>query len=64
VTALQPKSAAWYVKQEATFSDAIAAVRRILWGVPNLSTSRQSPETVKIPLALLQRLTEALCYAT
>jgi hypothetical protein len=61
---LHPRSAAWYVKDELTFSDAIATVRRVLWSVPNLSTSRQNPETVEIPLRLLQRLTEALCYAT
>jgi hypothetical protein len=47
-----------------TFSDAIATVRRVLWSVPNLSTSRKNPETVEIPMALLQRLTEALYYAT
>ncbi|MGH8836216.1 MAG: IS701 family transposase [Actinomycetes bacterium] len=61
---LHPRSAAWYVKDDLTFSDAIATVRRVLWGIPNLSTSRQNPETVEIPAALLQRLTEALCYAT
>ena len=61
---LHPRSAAWYVKDELTFSDAIATVRRVLWSVPNLSISRKNPETVEIPVALLQRLTEALCYAT
>jgi hypothetical protein len=61
---LQPRSAAWYVKDELTFSDAIATVRRVLWGTPNLSTSRKTPDTIEIPIALLQRLTEALCYAT
>ena len=64
VAMLHPRSAAWYAKHDLTFSDAIATVRRVLWGVPNLSTSRQNRETVKIPAALLQRLTEALCYAT
>jgi hypothetical protein len=63
-TALHPRSAAWYVKDELTFSDAIATVRRVLWSVPNLSTSRKNADTVEIPIALLQRLTEALCYAT
>ena len=28
---LRPNAAAWYRKQEPTFSDAIAAVRRVLW---------------------------------
>jgi DDE superfamily endonuclease len=61
---LHPRSAAWYVKDELTFSDAIATVRRVLWDVPNLSISRKNPQTVEIPTALLQRLTEAVCYAT
>jgi hypothetical protein len=30
-TALRPNAAAWYRKQEPTFSDAIATVRRVLW---------------------------------
>jgi hypothetical protein len=61
---LHPRSAAWYVKHGPTFSDAIATVRRVLWGIPILSTSRKNPQTVEIPAALLQRLTEAICYAT
>ena len=61
---LLPRSAAWYFKGSLTFSDAIATVRRVLWDVPNLSISRKSPQTVEIPAALLQRLTEAICYAT
>jgi hypothetical protein len=59
---LHPRSAAWYVKDGPTFSDAIATVRRVLWGIPILSTSRKNPQTVEIPAA--QRLTEAICYAT
>jgi hypothetical protein len=61
---LFPRSAMWYFKIELTFSDVIAAVRRVLWNVPNLSMSRKTPQTVEIPAALLQRLTEAICYAT
>ena len=63
-TLLHPRSAAWYIKDALTFSDAIATVRRTLWDVPNLSISRKNPQTVEIPLALLQRLTEAVCYTT
>jgi DDE superfamily endonuclease len=62
--ALHPRSAAWYVKDEMTFSDALAAVRRVLWDVPNLAISRLNPENVEIPAALLQRLLEAVCYTT
>jgi hypothetical protein len=64
ITTLHARSATWYVKDEPTFSDAIACVRRLLWSVPNLSMSRQNPDNVEIPVDLLQRLTEALCYAT
>jgi hypothetical protein len=64
ITTLHARSATWYVKDQPTFSDAIACVRRRLWSVPNLSMSRQNPDNVEIPVDLLQRLTEALCYAT
>ena len=59
---LHPRSAAWYVKDDPTFSDAIATVRRVLWTTPNLSMSRSNPETVEIPAVLLQRLIDAVCY--
>jgi DDE superfamily endonuclease len=65
--ALHPRSSAWYTKQAPTFSDAIATVRRVLWDVrqsPDLATSRQSSDLVKIPAAILKGLTDALCYAT
>lgn len=62
-SALRPNAAVWYRKQEPTFSDAIAAVRRVLWCPPNLSISRQSGETVQITTALLNRLFQTLCLA-
>ena len=62
--ALHPRSTAWYVKNEPTFSDALATVRHVLWKLPNLGTSRQNPANVEIPAALLQRLLEAVCYTT
>ena len=60
---LRPRSTAWYQKREPSFSDVIAAVRRLLWSAPNLSMSRHDPDGVEIPAALWERLTEALCYA-
>ena len=60
---LRPRTAAWYDKREPSFSDAIAAVRRIFWSAPSFSMSRHPPDSVKIPIALMERLTEALCYA-
>ena len=63
VKSLRPRSAAWYDKREPSFSDAIAAVRRLFWSTPNLSMSRHDPDSVEIPSALWERLTEAICYA-
>ena len=62
-TAVRPHPAAWYRKSQPTFSDAIAAVRRVLWLPPDLSTSRPRAEGVVIPAQLLQRLVETLCLA-
>ena len=55
-SALRPNVAAWYAKSAPTFSDAIAAVRRVLWAPPNLSMSRQPGETITIAAGLLNRV--------
>jgi hypothetical protein len=60
---MRPRAAAWYAKSELTFSDAIAAVRRVLWSHPNFSMSRKGGDVVEIPRTLLHRLTDTLCYA-
>ena len=60
---LRPRSAAWYCKRQPSFSDAIAAVRRTLWSAPGFSMSPHPTDSVEIPTALMQRLTDALCYA-
>jgi DDE superfamily endonuclease len=60
---LQANTAAWYSKQEPTFSDAIAAVRRVLWTVPNLSMSRKPGETITITVNFLNRVFQTLCLA-
>ena len=57
------RSTAWYGKTRPTFSDAIAWVRRHLWEHIHFSTSHQETDLMKIPRALLERFTEALCYA-
>jgi DDE superfamily endonuclease len=57
------RTAAWYAKELPTFADAIAIVRRSLWSSCHFSTSSQKDEVVKIPRALLERLTDAVCYA-
>jgi len=63
VGAVRPRTAGWYDKREPTFGDAIAAVRRALWSPPGLSMARPNTGTVEISAALLQRLTDTLCYA-
>ena len=60
---LRPRTAGWYGKPALTFSDAIAAVRRVFWCPPDLSMSRRDTETVEIPAGLLRRFAETLCYA-
>jgi hypothetical protein len=57
------RQAAWYEKEAATFSDVIAAVRRLIWSQESFQTSVLEAEVIKIPRPLLERLTEALCYA-
>jgi hypothetical protein len=57
----KPRQAAWYAKSHLTFSDALAIVRAKLWAA-GFETSRQDRDQVKIPRALLNRLTEAACF--
>ena len=54
---------AWYRKTRPTFSDAMALVRRHLWNHLPFSLSPQETDMMKIPRVLLERFTEALCYA-
>ena len=57
------RSTAWYRKTRPTFADAIALVRRHLWEHIHFSMSQQETDLIKIPRALLERFTDALCYA-
>lgn len=57
------RTAAWYAKERATFSDTIALVRRCLWSHLHFSMSDYESDMVKIPRELLARLTDLLCYA-
>lgn len=59
---LSVRRLAWYAKQQATFSDALAAVRYHLWEVEHFSTSPPDAERVEIPRASLQCLIQAVCY--
>ena len=60
---IRAHATAWYRKKEPTFSDAIAAVRRVLWAPPDLSMSRTTTETVLMPVGLLERLVATLSLA-
>ena len=62
-TAVRLHPAAWYNKNQPTFSDAIAAVRRVLWSPPGFSMSRSGSECIEIPVSLLNRFVETLCLA-
>jgi hypothetical protein len=57
------RGAAWYAKKQATFSDAIALVRRSVWRSLHFSTSASPLDAVVIPRSLFERLTDALCFA-
>jgi hypothetical protein len=55
---------AWYDKPHPTFSDALALVRRDLWAQEaTFCRSPPNTDTVKVPRALMERLTDAICYA-
>lgn len=56
------RHATWYHKREPTFADALALTRRDIWQHLAFSTSPCSGEIVKLPRAVLDRLTETLCY--
>jgi hypothetical protein len=57
------RTAAWYTKELPTFADAIALVRRCLWSNCHFSTSSRRSDVLKVPRSLLERLTDAVCYA-
>jgi hypothetical protein len=56
------RQAAWYRKERPTFADALALVRRELWRHRVFRTSSCACEIAKVPRALLDHLTETLCY--
>jgi hypothetical protein len=59
---LPARSEAWYRKQQATFSDTLAAVRRHLWR-QSFQSSPARGQITKIPLRVIRSLQEAVCYA-
>jgi len=57
------RRAAWYDKSRPTFTDALALVRKELWAQETFCGSPRQDETVKVPRAFVERLTDAVCYA-
>ena len=58
------RQATWYHKAHPTFADALGLVRKELWaqeqtfhGLPSAT------DTIKVPRAFVERLTDAVCYA-
>ena len=57
------RQAAWYHKPLPTCSDALALVRRALWGQVAFCMSERESDLVNVPRALVERFADALCYA-
>jgi hypothetical protein len=57
------RTAAWYPKSAATFSDALALVRRFLWTQTDFPLSPPAADRPQIPPALADHLADLLAYA-
>jgi hypothetical protein len=58
------RQAAWYHKSYPTFADALALVRKELWAQEQtFCGSPSATDTIKVPRAFVERLTDAVCYA-
>jgi hypothetical protein len=59
------RQAGWYHKAHPTFADALALVRKELWAQEERTFygSPSAIDTVKVPRAFVERLTDAVCYA-
>lgn len=55
------RQAAWYRKKLPTFADALALVRREIWRHEGFCISGAEADTIKVPRAFLEHLTETLC---
>jgi hypothetical protein len=61
---LPVRQTAWYWKTRPTFSDALAVVRKELWGHAYFSPCQGIPDMQKVPAVLLGCLRNAVCYST
>ena len=57
------RTASWYPKAGATFSDVLAAARRECWEFLEIRTSPRDASCAEIPRSQLDRLLNAVCYA-
>ena len=60
---LPVRQASWYPKQDATFSDALAAVRRNLWANFDYSISANGPNLHQMPENILGALFDLAHYS-
>jgi hypothetical protein len=60
---LPTRRAAWYAKHEATFIDALAAVRRHLWASQNQPSLHTAAAPANSTPRTVDLLIEAACYA-
>jgi hypothetical protein len=62
---LSARQSAWYAKPEATFLDALAAVRRHRWmsGQANTPPPLQAADVADSPTSIFTALVDAACYA-
>lgn len=58
------RQAEWYQKDEATFSDVLAVVRRHFWDNANIRVSPDHDELLLIPRTAFASLLEVACYST
>lgn len=61
---LLKRTAAWYVKEQYCFSDALASVRNHIWQANLFERSPHKTDLLKIPRAFLERCISTLCYAS
>jgi hypothetical protein len=54
----------WYDKEQASFSDALAAVRIHLWTCQKYRNSTRDPQMQLIPQPIWNSLVQAVCYST
>jgi hypothetical protein len=57
------RQSSWYSKSYATFSDALATVRKDIWAHASFFTSASKGNPAKFPAELINLFSDALCYA-